>query len=247
MGATILITGANRGIGKSILKHYVAIPSINVVAAVRDPNHESVNELRNLPLASGSRLVVVKIDSGSPTSAEEAVKELRDQHDVTQLDTVIANAGIGKNWELIAQTPIREVEDHFKINSVGPFALYLAVRDLLLKSPKPKFVVLSTELGSIGLLSDRPIKDVAYGMSKAAINFFVAKLHQEEPKLVAFPIHPGWVKTPLGNSIALTLGMQEAPTTEGQSAAGIFEQIEKATREGTSGRFITYEGVDIPW
>lgn len=115
------------------------------------------------------------------------------------------------------------------------------VRGLLLESLKPKFIILSTELGSRGLLPDRPIKDVAYRMSKAAINFFVAKLHQEEPKLIAFLIHwvstkayatqaeqliaRKWVKTPLGNSIAATLVMQEAPTTEEQSAPGIFEQM----------------------
>lgn len=143
-------------------------------------------------MAPGSRLIVVQIDSGSLTSAQQAVEELRERNGITQFDTVIANAGIGKNWELIVQTPIQEIEDHLKINSVGPCILYLAVRHLLFKAPKPKFVVLSTELGSIGLLAERPIKDVAYGMSKAAINFFVAKLHYEEPGLITFPIHPGY-------------------------------------------------------
>ncbi|XHF98116.1 hypothetical protein AWENTII_001687 [Aspergillus wentii] len=46
-------------------------------------------------------------------------------------------------------------------------------------------------------------------MSKAAVNFFTAKIHHENPRLIAFPIHPGWVKTELGNSIATAIGRQK--------------------------------------
>ncbi|KAJ3541907.1 hypothetical protein NM208_g4373 [Fusarium decemcellulare] len=247
MAYTVLITGANRGIGRDLLKLYLNRSNTIVIAALRDLGHPSAEEIRGLPMASGSQLIIVKIDSGSLVDPEVAVKELQSCNGIQNIDTVIANAGIGKDWNLVAQTPINEVEDHLKINSVGPFALYLAVRPLLHASVNPRFVVLSTELGSIGLLGERKIKDVAYGMSKAAINFFVAKLHVEEPALITFPIHPGWVKTALGNAIAETLGLKEAPTTQEQSAAGIFDQVEKSTKEETSGRFITYEGKDIPW
>lgn len=211
MAYTVLITGANRGtygpsdvcclltcskqlgIGRDLLKLYLNLPQTTAIAAVRNLAHPSVDDLRSLPFASSSRLIVVKIDSAFPEDPKDAVAVLRDQHGITQLDTVIANAGIGKDWSLIAQTDIAEVEDHFKINSVGPFALYLATRPLILASENPKFVVLSTELGSIGLQGERKIQDVAYGMSKAAVNFFIGKLHHEEPKLTAFPIHPGSV------------------------------------------------------
>jgi norsolorinic acid ketoreductase len=116
---------------------------------------------------------------------------LQSQYGITKLDTVIANSGIGKDWNIIAKTPIQEVDDHLKTNSVGPVTLYLAMRSLLLAAPKPRFVVISTVLGSIGSLAERPIPDVAYGMSKAAVNFFVVKLHHEESGVIAFPIHPG--------------------------------------------------------
>ncbi|RSL53417.1 hypothetical protein CEP54_010416 [Fusarium duplospermum] len=76
---------------------------------------------------------------------------LTDPYGIAKLDTIIANAGIGNDWSLVAQTAIDEVESHFKVNSVGPFALYLAMRPMLLASAEPKFVVISTELGSIGL------------------------------------------------------------------------------------------------
>jgi norsolorinic acid ketoreductase len=195
------------------LKLYLNLPQTTAIAAVRNLDHPSVEDLRSLPVSSGSRLIVVKIDSAFLEDPKDAVAVLRDQYGITQLDTVIANAGIGKDWSLVAQTDIAEVEDHFKINSVGPFALYLATRSLLLASENPKFVVLSTELGSIGLQGERKIQDVAYGMSKAAVNFFVGKLHHEEPKLTAFPIHPGSV------SIAVKLGIVLMSLADGSKPA----------------------------
>ncbi|KAH6873947.1 hypothetical protein B0T10DRAFT_610904 [Thelonectria olida] len=247
MTYNVLITGANRGIGRNLLKLYLNRPNTTAIAAVRDIGHPSVEEIRGLPVASGSRLITIKIDSASLTDPEDAVKALQSHYGFTKLDTVIANAGIGKDWNLVAKTPISEVEDHLRINSVGPFALYLAVRSLLLTSSNPRFVVVSTTLGSIGLQNEMKIQDAAYGMSKAAVNFFVGKVHHEEPTLIAFPIHPGWVSTDLGNAIAVTLGMKEAPNTQEQSADGIFKQVEKSTKADTSGRFITFEGENIPW
>ena len=91
----------------------------------------------------------------SSADAETAVEKLQSQFGITKLDTVIANAGIGKHWDIIARTPIQEVEDHLQTNSVGPFNLYLAVISLLLASQKPRFVVISTVLGSIGLQGER--------------------------------------------------------------------------------------------
>ncbi len=182
---------SSSGIGKELLKLYLAQPKTTVISAVRDVSHPSVQQLNSLPVADGSRHIIVKVDSKSLTDAKDAVQELQTRYGITKLDTVVANAGVGNYWGLTADTPISEVEEHFQVNSVGPFVLYLAVRSLLLASAKPRFVVLSTELGSMAMQKQRPIGDVAYGMSKAALNFFVAKVHHEEPSLIAFPIHPG--------------------------------------------------------
>jgi norsolorinic acid ketoreductase len=103
------------------------------------------------------------LDSNIPADAESAVKKLQSQYGINKLSTVIANAGIGKTWETVAKTSVRDVEDHFTTNAVGPFALYLATRSLLLESQEPRFVVISTELGSIGFQGERKIPDVAYG------------------------------------------------------------------------------------
>jgi norsolorinic acid ketoreductase len=179
------------GIGKELLRKYLAEPARIIISAVRDDQHPTVNEIRKLPMALGTRLIVVKIDSNSAADAAAAAERLKTQFGITKLDTVIANAGIGKDWSLVERTPVAEVEDHFKTNAVGPFTLYQALRPLLLEAPKPRFVVISTVLGSIGQQGERKIPDVAYGMSKAAVNFFVGKVHHEELRIISFPIHPG--------------------------------------------------------
>ena len=183
------------GIGKELLKLYLAQPSTTVISGVRDVNHPSVAELQKLPVASGSRLVVLQLDSNSPTDAAVAVSRLQSEFSITKLDTVVANAGIGKYWGLTIDTPVKEVEDHFNVNSIGPFRLFQAVQPLLFKASTPRFVVISTVLGSMELQKNFTVPDVAYGMSKAAVNFFTSKIHHENPQLIAFPIHPGYVKS----------------------------------------------------
>ncbi|KAJ5231651.1 uncharacterized protein N7469_006239 [Penicillium citrinum] len=243
MATSVLITGSNRGIGFELLKMYLAQPSTTVIAGVRDVNHPSAVELKTLPVGQGSRLIVIQLDSTSPTDAEAAVSRLQSDFGITKLDTVVANAGIGKYWGLVVDTPAKEVEEHFEVNSLGPFRLFQATQALLFKASTPRFVVISTVLGSVELQKSLKIPNVAYGMSKAAVNFFTAKIHHENPQLIAFPIHPGWVKTELGNSIAVAIGSKEASITLPESAAG----IEASTREATSGRFIGYDAASHPW
>ncbi|RSL74753.1 hypothetical protein CEP53_000022 [Fusarium sp. AF-6] len=102
MAYNVLITGANRGIGKDLLKLYLSLPQTTAIAAVRSLSHPSVDEIRDLPVASGTRLIVVKIDSASMEDPKDAATVLQDQYAITKLDTVIANAGIRKGWSLVA-------------------------------------------------------------------------------------------------------------------------------------------------
>jgi NAD(P)-dependent dehydrogenase (short-subunit alcohol dehydrogenase family) len=59
----VLITGANRGIGKGLLELYLLKPNHLVIAANRDPEHPTSKALAKLPTADGTSLLVVKIDA----------------------------------------------------------------------------------------------------------------------------------------------------------------------------------------
>jgi len=105
------------------------------------------------------------------------------------VDVVIANAGVATHFGTVATTPLAEVRSHFAINAVGPVVLFQAVLPLLQAAPRPKFVVVSSNGGSIGGMRGEPIG--AYGASKAMVNYFVRKIHFENEWLIAFPLHPG--------------------------------------------------------
>jgi len=91
------------------------------------------------------------------------------------------------------------------------------------------------------------IPTTLYGASKAAVNFLVKKIHLEHEKLIAFPIHPGWVQTDLGNEGAQFAGLKEAPVQLEDSIRGIVDKIDNATREKTSGTFQVFDGSKSAW
>jgi norsolorinic acid ketoreductase len=179
------------GIGKELAKQHLAKPKTTVIVTVRSPKDVSALQNSEFAVADGSKLIVVTYDSSQPETAKSFVSELERKHDISSIDTVIGNAGIGSGWVSVAESNVAEAIQHLNINAAGPLGSYLAVRPLLLKASEPRFVVISSELGSIGMQAERKIPDCVYGMSKAAVNFLVNKIHNEEEKLIAFPIHPG--------------------------------------------------------
>lgn len=95
-----------------------------------------------------------------------------------------------------AVVPISEVMEHHRTNTIGSLVLFQAVEPLLRASiALPRFIVLSSSLGSIGDMEKVPEVSTAYGSSKAALNYIVRKIHLEYPYLIAFPLHPGCVKS----------------------------------------------------
>ncbi|RDW58431.1 hypothetical protein BP5796_12361 [Coleophoma crateriformis] len=244
---TVLITGANRGIGQGLLNVYLARPNTTVIAGVRNPAHATVQSLKdNTPCGQGSQLIVVKIDNTSETDAKAAVDILTSKYRITQLDIVIANAGIARYDHKAAVIPISEVVDHFKTNTIGTLVLFQAVEPLLKASAaSPRFVVLSSSLGSIGDMVVE--KSTAYGSSKAALNFITKKIHEEYEYLISFPVHPGWVQTDMGNLGAHKAGLEKADVPVDESVKGLMDKIDRATRENSSGRFVTFDDSPLAW
>ena len=91
-------TDIHTGIGKSLLMTWLARPYSTVIAGLRDPSSDSSKALLNLPKGENSRILTVKIDSGSKTDAASALKTLETTYHIDKLDTVVANAGIAKYY-----------------------------------------------------------------------------------------------------------------------------------------------------
>jgi norsolorinic acid ketoreductase len=83
---------------------------------------------------------------------------------------VVANAGMAEFYGTALQTPIQGSADHLIANTVGPLALFQATWPLLKEAVQPKFVTVSSTVGSIGDMENWPMNATAYGASKAALN-----------------------------------------------------------------------------
>nr|POE88363.1 norsolorinic acid ketoreductase [Quercus suber] len=238
MSETIyLVTGPNRGIGKGLTAQLLSRPHAVVIAAVRNPTDSNSASLEQLPKATGSRLIVIGIDASAEADPANAVQQLKKDHGTSHVDVIVANAGISKHYGPVATAPLGEVMDHFTINSVGSLLLFQAFWPLLQQCSKPIFVAVSTGLASIADMEKLPMPVVAYGSSKAALNYIVRKIHFEHDSLIAFVINPGWVQTDMSNASAAANGLEEAPVTLEASVDGILSKIDTVTREKTGGTF----------
>ncbi|TDZ71626.1 Norsolorinic acid ketoreductase nor1 [Colletotrichum trifolii] len=249
---TYLITGTNRGIGRGFVTFLLQRPSTTVVAAVRDPSHTTSQSLSSLAAAKGSKLVIVKIDSAIDSDPAAAISTLQTEHSIAALDVVVANAGIAADVTPAAKLDTELTLDHFRVNAIAPMHLAGATFPLLRKSANPVFVAISSVAGSIelqeklvGVLGDMS----PYGASKAALAWFVRRLHFEEPWLTSFTFQPGLVETEMGDRLARKVGMDlsnlGAISVE-TSVESMVAVLDGASRE-IGGTFRKYDGSALPW
>ncbi|KAL2060172.1 hypothetical protein VTL71DRAFT_9567 [Oculimacula yallundae] len=248
----VLITGPNRGIGNGLLAAYLLLPSHTIIAAVRDPSSQASLALQSLPKAANTTLIIVRIDSEDDSSPLAAITTLKNEHGIKKLDIVIANAGICDFFGRVEDVSASELTRHFQINTVAPLMLFNAVSPLFNLSPSstpPKFILVSSAVGSLTLIPHMPFSCPPYGASKIAGTYLVRKMHFENEGLIAFPVHPGWVMTEMGNKGAEVAGKEggEAEITLKESVEGLMDVIAKATREEMGGKLMNFDGSVLPW
>lgn len=149
----VLISGANRGIGRGLLELYLAKPNHTVIAANRDPNHATSKALADLPKAKGTSLLVIKIDSTVSTDPADAVKQLA-SHGIDHLDIVIANAAVFLAWPLVSELKVEDLQKHTVPNVYGFIWLYQATLPLLKKAKKPILVYIGSAAAFLTVSSD---------------------------------------------------------------------------------------------
>ena len=248
----VLITGTKAGIGQGLLAAFAARPNTTVIAAIRDPPKSEKAQSMVAAITEvgvGSKIVPVQYDASQLSSAQELVDGLKNRGDITHLDIVIANAAIASQWGEIKDVQAEEVLTTFRVNTMGPLLLYQATRDLLLAAKgEPKFFLVSSVLGSVTKGPDIPFKLVAYGMSKAAGNWFARKANLEEDRIVVVPVHPGWVQTAMGDGPAVKLGLQSAPMTIDFSVERLMKLFDSTDKEASKGGFLCIDNEgDSPW
>lgn len=229
--ATILITGANRGVGLELARGY-ADRGDRVLACCRDPRSaQALNELadtRDSLSIHGVQLA----DAGS-------VKGLRDAIGDTAIDVLLNNAGTpGPAFE--TQTLMNMDYDGwaetFAVNTMAPLRMLQTFHDNL-KRAGGKAITITSQFGALAF--DVPIA-YAYSSSKAAVNKVMRMGSQELAKegIAVGLIHPGWVRTDMGGP--------KGELSPEESATGIIKVIDGITLENT-GCFMKWNGETHDW
>jgi NAD(P)-dependent dehydrogenase (short-subunit alcohol dehydrogenase family) len=226
---TALITGANRGIGLEFAKQY-AEAGWNVLACCRDPQSaKALNTLAEIY----HNLKIYPLDVANFTQIESLASHLSN----STIDLLINNAGIYPDSSF-GDVDTDDWLEAFKINSIAPLKMATAFLPHIAKSQLKKIATLSSKMGSLD--DNTSGGSYIYRSSKTAVNMVMKSLSIDlKPQGIALiTLHPGWVQTEMGGPN----GLINAQT----SVAGLRNVIDHLNLSNT-GRFIAYDGKEIPW
>jgi NAD(P)-dependent dehydrogenase (short-subunit alcohol dehydrogenase family) len=229
---SVLITGANRGLGFEFVKQYAA-EGWQIYAACRDPN--SSLELRRLADASGQKVRVLVLHVTDPTSIKSAAAELDGQ----AIDVLLNNAGIiGAQRQTIGNIDYEAWAKVFDVNTMGPMRVSEAFVDHVARSRRKLIVTLTSGMGSIA--DNTSGGSVAYRSSKAAVNMVMRSLAIDlAPRgITCVVVNPGWVRTDMGGP--------DATLSTAQSVTALRRLIESLGL-AQSGKFFNYNGREYAW
>ena len=221
MASTIVLTGANRGIGLELARQWQARGE-TVIAVCRRPSEEL-------------RALGVRIIDGIDVSDDESLRRLRKELDGTRVDVLYNNAGILRDEHLDAMD-YDQIREQFEINTLGPLRVTTALLDRM------------AEGGRIGLMASRmgSIADndsggrYGYRMSKAALNAAGKSLALDlQPRGIAVAIlHPGYVRTEMTG--------HRGQITPVEAAERLIQRMDELGLDNT-GTFWHSDGTVLPW
>jgi NAD(P)-dependent dehydrogenase (short-subunit alcohol dehydrogenase family) len=229
---TVVITGANRGLGLALAQHYTAAGA-HVIGGCRNPAR--AEDLQS----TGAE--VQSLDTSSEASLGTFAEAIGDR----QVDLLINNAGIdaralgaedGRRGAL--DLTVEQFLGVINVNVVGPLRLVQLLADNLRAGPG-KVANISSQVGSF-VVAQRIGRDVAYTASKAALNMVTIKQAQafRPDGVVVIAFHPGWVRSDMGGK-----GADLEPS---EAAAGIARVVDAVTIDDT-GSFRVWDGSTHPW
>lgn len=229
---TVLITGANRGLGLEFCRQYLH-DGWEVLACCRKPETSKALTLLG---KSWQQLHILQLDVLDRTQIDTLAAQLKG----TAVDVLINNAGVYGDTPKTAFGRIDYPcwEDVLRINTLAPVKLTEAFVDHLRAGRMRLTVAVTSLMGSMGDNSSGGA--ILYRSSKAALNAAMKSLSFDLRGLGigVLILHPGWVKTDMGGSNA-PLGVEE-------SVSGMRDVIERH-EPSLSGQFLNFRGEIQPW
>ena len=233
MSQTIVLTGANRGLGLELARAFAGRGD-TVIAGCRNP--AAAAELQ------GVTPHVHAVDMGDAASIAAFAAAVGDR----PVDVLVNNAGIDARTlgaadgdrDVLVQ-PVEHFMGEISVNTWGPLALVRALLPNLRASSHGRIVNVSSQVGSmeVGATMGR---DLGYSVSKAALNMVTVKLAMRlrDEGITAVALHPGYLRTDMGGANA---AMEPA-----DAAAAIARLVDGLTI-ADSGTFRRWDGTTHPW
>lgn len=236
---TVLITGANRGIGFEFAKQY-AEKGWRVIAGARNP--DGADDLHNLA-EEYPGVSIEQLDVSDPNSVDRLAEKLAGQ----AIDLIVNNAGIFGEFsdQMFGALNIDMFDTFMRTNALGPLKMCEAFLPHVKSSQQKKMVSITSQAGSFALDSGDLPGMYYYKSSKAAQNMIMRNIAKDVKKdgVTIGILSPGMVNTagelPPERRFP---GIIEPP----ESIAGMIEVIDKLSLED-SGSFIRYNGEPQPW
>lgn len=238
---TVLITGANRGIGFEHARQY-AKDGWRVIACCRQPN--AAPELESLRHAFRNQVQVLALDVSNRAAIDAMATSLAGD----SIDLLINNAGSygpqgipdGIAYQRLGSIDYSIWEDILRINVLGAMKMTEAFLPQVERSSRKLVVMMSSDLGSV-TNNIKPGQSYCYRSSKAALNMVTKglSLDLKARGVTVVAMAPGWVRTDMGGKGIADLEPHDSVAAQRK----VFEALTVAD----TGRFLNYRGEDVAW
>jgi NAD(P)-dependent dehydrogenase (short-subunit alcohol dehydrogenase family) len=229
---SVLVTGANRGLGLEFVRQYAA-GGWRVFACARQPVEAAA--LREVAAPAGRRVSLHRLEVADHAQIAALAQELKDE----SIDLLLNNAGVyGPNKMFLGQVDYKTWAEVLAINTMSPLRMAECFVENVARSERKIIASISSTMGSIARNVEG--RHYLYRSSKAALNMVMKSLSIDlrARGVIAVALCPGWVQTDMGGA--------NATLTPEQSISGLRRVLANITRED-SGKFLSYDGSEIPW
>jgi NAD(P)-dependent dehydrogenase (short-subunit alcohol dehydrogenase family) len=242
--ATVLITGADRGLGLEFTRQYAARGD-TVIATCRHP--EDAAELQALAAAKKT-IVVEKLD----LTDDAGVRSLATKYHGKPIDVLINNAGTlgDRDGQMLGTFSRKGSHDVMDVNAFGPLVVSEAFRDNVVAGKEKKIVaVTSGSMGSISRAADLPRRPYFYRMSKAALTMGLQALGADlkTQGVAVAVVSPGVADTAMHVKFRDDYGINNPAITPARSVTGMIAVIDKLDQTQAARGILSYDGTVIGW
>lgn len=226
---TVVVTGANRGIGFEFARQF-ASQGWRVIATAREPGDAA--ELKALAAQSPEVRIEV-LDVANVASVDAFATRLRGQ----PVDVLINNAGMfgDPSKSRLGSIDYAQFDSVFRTNALGPLKVSEALLPNLRLGKRKRIVAISAPAGSLTHAEAVPSPGTSYFYrgSKAALNMFVISLSKDlaRENIAVLALSPG--------AVANTVSIE-------RSVTGMIDVIERSQLDD-SGRYLEWSGESLPW